>query len=394
MSTNDTGNAPFLCNVDFCTLGMFIIDEIEFEAPKPPVKNIIGGAGAYAVVGARMVAGKEHSQSVNWIVDAGSDFPVEMRQIISSWDTSCILRESSERLTTRAWNRYGPNEKRDFRYLTPKLRLHHSSLSDSQVFSKTFHMVCSPERCCQIIEGILQRRERISQRKEVEQPIAERRPIFVWEPVPDLCRPEELPMFYKALKQVDVVSPNDLELANMFGNESWNARNGGDQAIADDIVKSGIGQDGNGMLVVRAGKDGCYAFSRDLSLHIPAYHGANVVDPTGAGNAFLGALAQSLVSNDTKPLRVVRSTLGESVEWASIANSWGEQGRIPVALICATVAASFVIEQVGMPNISHSDGGEESWNGESYTERIRLYTKQLAHNFAKASEIQKRNSIA
>ncbi|KLJ11122.1 hypothetical protein EMPG_13573 [Blastomyces silverae] len=369
MSTNHTGNAAFLRNVDFCTLGMFIIDEIEFEAPKPPVKNIIGGAGSYAAVGARMVAGREHSQSVSWIVDAGSDFPVEIRQIISSWDTSCILRESSERLTTRAWNCYGPNEKR--------------------VFSKTFHMVCSPERCCQIIEGILQRRERISQRKEVEQSIAERRPIFVWEPVPDLCRPEELPMFYKALKQVDVVSPNDLELANMFGNKSWNVSNSGDRAIADDIVKSGIGQDGNGMLVVRAGKDGCYAFSRDLSLHIPAYRGVNVVDPTGAGNAFLGALAQSLVINDRKPLRVVTSTLGGSGEWASIVNSWGEQGRIPAALICATVAASFVIEQVGMPNISYSDGGEESWNGESYTERIRLYTKQLAHNFAKASEIQK-----
>ncbi|PGH10030.1 hypothetical protein GX51_00297 [Blastomyces parvus] len=389
MSMNDPGNASFLCNVDFCTLGMFIIDDIEFEAPKPPVKNIIGGAGPYAAVGARMVAGKEHSQAVSWIIDAGVDFPEEIRRIISSWDTSCVLRESSERLTTRAWNGYGPNEKRDFRYLTPKLRLDHSSLSESQVFSKTFHMVCGPERCCQIIEGIFQRRERISQRKEVERSIAERRPFFVWEPVPDLCRPEALPMFYKALKQVDVVSPNDLELANMFGNKSWNVSNSGDRAIADDIVKSGIGQDGNGMLVVRAGKDGCYAFSRDLSLHIPAYHAANVVDPTGAGNAFLGALAQALVSNDRKPHRVVMSTLGESAEWTSIVNSWGEQGRIPAALICATVAASFVIEQVGMPIISYSDGGEESWNGESYTERIRVYTKQLAHNFSKALEIQK-----
>ncbi|KKZ65293.1 hypothetical protein EMCG_08809 [[Emmonsia] crescens] len=369
MSTKDAGNLPLLSNIDFCTLGMFIIDEIEFEAPKPPVKNIIGGAGPYAAVGARMVAGREHSRSVSWIVDAGSDFPSEIRHIISSWDTSCILRESSERLTTRAWNGYGPNEKR--------------------VFSRTFHMVCSPERCCQLVEGILERRKKILQSKDIEPSIAEQRPTFVWEPVPDLCRTEELPMFYSALKHVDVVSPNDLELASMFGNKSWSDGNSSDRAITDAIVKSGIGPDGNGMLVVRAGKDGCYAFSRDLSLHIPAYCGVKVVDPTGAGNAFLGALAQALISMDRKPLRVVASALGKSEKWAAIVDPWGEQGQVPGALICATVAASFVIEQVGMPQISCADGREESWNGESYTERIRLYTKQLADSLAKASEIQK-----
>lgn len=250
-------------------------------------------------------------------------------------------------------------------------------------------MVCSPERCCQLVEGILQRREKILQSKEIEPSIAGQRPIFVWEPVPDLCRTEELPMFYSALKHVDVVSPNDLELASMFGNKSWSDGNSSDRAITDAIVKSGIGPDGNGMLVVRAGKDGCYAFSRDLSLHIPAYCGVKVVDPTGAGNAFLGALAQALISIDRKPLRVVASTLAKSKKWAAIVDPWGEQGRIPGALICATVAASFVIEQVGMPQISCADGREESWNGESYTERIRLYTKQLADSLAKASEIQK-----
>ncbi|OJD15860.1 hypothetical protein AJ78_03913 [Emergomyces pasteurianus Ep9510] len=389
MPTNNAGNPSHIKNIDFCTLGMFIIDEIEFESPKPPVKNIIGGAGPYAAVGARMVAGREHARSVSWIVDTGSDFPDEIRHIISSWDTSCVLRESSERLTTRGWNGYGPNEKRDFRYLTPKLRLDHNSLSESQVMSRTFHMVCSAERCCHIVDGILQRRGNILQSSDIEPSLVEQRPIFVWEPVPDLCRLEELPMFYEALKHVDVVSPNDLELASMFGNESWAFENSSDRDIAKTVVKSGIGQDGNGLLVVRAGKDGCYAFSRDLSLHIPAYRGVNVVDPTGAGNAFLGALAQALISTDRKPLKVVSSTLGKSEKWIAIVNTWGEQGRIPAALICATVAASFVIEQVGMPNISCSDEGEQRWNDESYTERLHLYTKQLADTVAKTSEIQK-----
>lgn len=59
-----------------------------------------------------MVAGKEHGNAVSWIVDKGSDFPSDMMDLISSWDTGCVVREDKGRLTTRAWNGYGENEKR------------------------------------------------------------------------------------------------------------------------------------------------------------------------------------------------------------------------------------------------------------------------------------------
>ena len=42
----------------------------------------------------------------------GSDFPPEVLDVIKSWDTDCIIREDNSRLTTRAWNGYGINEKR------------------------------------------------------------------------------------------------------------------------------------------------------------------------------------------------------------------------------------------------------------------------------------------
>ena len=69
---------------------------------------MIGGAGTYAAVGARLVAGGENSGSIGWIVDMGSDFPIEFRQLIESWCTSCFFRQDKSRLTTRAWNKYGP----------------------------------------------------------------------------------------------------------------------------------------------------------------------------------------------------------------------------------------------------------------------------------------------
>lgn len=99
-------------SIDFCTLGMFIIDEIEFPPPKPPVKDIVGGAGSYSALGARIFSPPPLSKSVGWIVDCGSDFPTELRDFIASWNSGVLIRETPDRLTTRGWNGYGENEHR------------------------------------------------------------------------------------------------------------------------------------------------------------------------------------------------------------------------------------------------------------------------------------------
>ena len=71
---------------------------------------MIGGAGTYAALGARLAAGSKHASQVSWIVDKGSDFPVELVDIIDRWHTSCRFRFDANRLTTRAWNGYGANK--------------------------------------------------------------------------------------------------------------------------------------------------------------------------------------------------------------------------------------------------------------------------------------------
>jgi hypothetical protein len=95
-------------------------DDIEFGGIRPNVKNVLGGAASFAVVGARLVAGREHSQSVSWIVDVGSDFPSDVLEVINLWDTACVIRKDPGRLTTRAWNGYGVNEKRGV-YFSPSI---------------------------------------------------------------------------------------------------------------------------------------------------------------------------------------------------------------------------------------------------------------------------------
>ncbi|RAK71644.1 ribokinase family protein [Aspergillus fijiensis CBS 313.89] len=370
--------------VDFCTLGMFILDDIDFEGTRPPVKNVLGGAASYAVIGARLVAGKEYARSVSWIVDVGSDFPTEVLDVIRSWDTNCIIREDHGRLTTRAWNGYGPNEKRDFKYLTPKLRLEPSMLSDAQVLSKTFHMVCSSSRCMSIVQEILRRREQLQLEGKLPLSVsATQRPVFVWEPVPDLCTPEEQETFLAAIKVVDVVSPNELELGMMFGQPGWSEETSYGKAIVERILSQGIGLDGNGHLVIRAGKDGSYSFSRKQRLWLPAYHQPDtsmpspVVDPTGAGNSFLGALTQGMVSSGRAPANIVDSVLAQSTTWRRAKKAGSAHEHFLSALVFATVAASFVVEQIGVPQISTSTDGRELWNETEFTERVRLYTQRL-----------------
>jgi hypothetical protein len=74
-----------------------------------------------------------------------------------------------------------------------------------------------------------------------------------------------------------------------------------------------------------------------------------VVDPTGGGNGFLGGLAIALAR-------------GKELEEAAC---WG------------SVAASFAIEQVGMPMLGTDEQGRETWNGAVVDERLEEYLQRV-----------------
>lgn len=281
----------------------------------------------------------------------------------------------------------------DFKYLTPKLRLEPSMLSETQVWSRTFHMVCSASRCMSIVNEILQRRDQLRQAGQA--PATEHasvRPIFVWEPVPDLCTPAEQEKFFEANRVVDVVSPNHLELGMLFDQPGWTESDEKSRCLVRRIVDSGIGPNGDGCLAIRAGKDGSYAYSRGQKLWLPAYHQPDttdstpVLDPTGGGNSFLGALAQGMVSVGREPFEVIDSIMSPCEEWQKAKRSWGSRHSLPSALICATVAAGFVVEQIGVPHVSVARNGKELWNQSEFTDRVRLYTQRLLRTVEESPE--------
>lgn len=88
-----------------------------------------------------------------------------------------------------------------------------------------------------------------------------------------------------------------------------------------------------------------------IEMWLPAYFGEReeeqekVVDPTGGGNGFLGGLAVALARG---------KELQEAAAWGS-------------------VAASFAIEQVGMPVLGKDERGRETWNGALVEERLNEF---------------------
>jgi hypothetical protein len=89
-----------------------------------------------------------------------------------------------------------------------------------------------------------------------------------------------------------------------------------------------------------------------LEMWLPAYfreaQAERVMDPTGGGNGFLGGLAVALAR-------------GKELEEAA---AWG------------SVAASFAIQQVGMPVLGKDEVGRETWNGVLVEERLEEYMKK------------------
>lgn len=434
--------------IDFVTLGMFIIDEIEFHPPTPPVKDILGGAGAYSALGARLLSPPPRAGSVGWIVDKGSDFPPDLEALILSWGTSVLLRETPERLTTRGWNGYDEHENRAFRYMTPKKRLTAEDLTPELLASRTFHLICSPQRCRELVLDIKDKRadlpalssgdpEKTGDGSEDTTANHLPKPIFIWEPVPDLCTPDELLNCTNVLPLIDVMSPNHAELAGFMGDDGLDPETG---EISTRAIERACEQLLGSMplqsfsIVVRAGEKGCYlarnggrkrthkhkskkkgkkpsallhgglqpdtdmealfagllqdpegSIAREeievdpgIERWIPAFHtntyeegdteptgdeeaaeeGAaeerrgksKVVDPTGGGNTFLGGLAVALAR-------------GKGLEEAA---AWG------------SVAASFAIEQIGMPILGHDDENRETWNGVCVDERFEEFKTRLA----------------
>ncbi|KAG2013910.1 hypothetical protein CC2G_010774 [Coprinopsis cinerea AmutBmut pab1-1] len=328
----------------FVTLGMFIIDDFSFadEHGNPTGKVVdpqIGGGGTYAAIGARIWL---HPNNIRMIIDKGRDFPLEIEQKLLQYGKEMwSFRDQPNALTTRALNSY-LGEHRNFQYTTPRIRITPRDLEPLGIVKpRTLHFICSPTRAATIISEVKM--------------VKGWEPITIYEPIPDRCVPEELPALKQVLSSISILSPNAEEALSLLSMASTQTRATIERA-ADSFLDFGIGKENSGFIIIRSGALGAYVKSRSQEgKWIDAYWGdedrERVVDVTGAGNSFLGGLAAGILFSE-----------GDVVE----------------AVLYASVSASFIIEQQGLPVMATDKDSERPlWNGECPEERLQKLKKRV-----------------
>lgn len=296
-----------------------------------------------ATLGARLFTPSD-SKSISLVFNAGHDFPVSVIETFRSWSIDLHVQHLPEQPSARGLVFYkkAHENRKGFQRLTEPLPVTIADLRESRLLSaQAVHFFGTAEYMQE-------------QSKEMNNAIAEgampRRPFIVCEPMAQSCKPDTLEAHQQAARLVDVFSPNHEELDSFFSSTSdlaFDAREVERQAHV--FVESGIGLTHNGCVVVRAAGHGCFCAWGSSTVWLPSYHDSKsekVVDPTGAGNAFLGAFA-----------------IG-----------WQETGSYVEAAKYGQVAASFAIEQVGLPELKGCGDGE-LWNGESVRQRLDRYQR-------------------
>lgn len=327
----------------FTSMGMFIIDENQYPASskKEPVYNIIGGGGTYAIVGSRIIAGAEKSKLICGIIDKGSDFPDIVEEEILSWNSGIVWQEDPSRLTTRGLNIYDEDDIRHFQYKTDKKRIEAQDILNHPhlIRSRTIHIISSIERCVSIIDTIS---------SNVPNDV---NPIFIYEPLPDICIASNYTKLISLLPKIDVFTPNLNEMSKFANLDKL-------PETMDDIKSLCLNfspylTKPNSGSIVRCGHLGCFIKTPKVEISLPAYHTnqSKVVDVTGGGNLFCGGFVTGLLLS---------------------------KGDWIIGGICGNVASGCVIERLGMPQVSLGNSNEE-WNGLSSIKRIEHYANINKH---------------
>ncbi|KAJ7781450.1 Ribokinase-like protein [Mycena metata] len=333
----------------FVTLGMFIIDEFSIITATGTSRTLapqIGGGGTYAAIGARIWL---PPSQIGMIIDRGSDFPPSFESKLAEFGSEMWTYRNQPGGTTRALNTY-QGDQRSFDYITPRIRITPQDLQGTRLENaKTLHFICSPSRASVIM----------SQARE----ILDWNPIVIYEPIPDRCVPEELGPLVKVLPQIDILRCANFRFYQIIFAQISRSPNAEEalsllslplpptleliEEAARRFLEFGVGVDRQGCVIIRSGAMGaCVAMKNQPVRWVPAFwtrkDQAKIVDVTGAGNSFLGGLAAGLLL---------------------------EGGDIYKATFHASVSASFVIEQEGLPTMSNVNESTQ-WNGDTPQRRL------------------------
>nr|XP_019048574.1 hypothetical protein I302_02346 [Kwoniella bestiolae CBS 10118]OCF27504.1 hypothetical protein I302_02346 [Kwoniella bestiolae CBS 10118] len=300
------------------------------------------------------------------IIDQGEDFPDHFLNTLMRYGKDMIWFRKREGKTTRALNIYSGGKvgegHQSFKYLSPQLNLLPRDLIlPPSPFAEPYlpeyvHMVCNTLRARLIVDEM----EAIRLNGIGDDAIGKGWDAkLVWEPMPSCCVPSELENILSLARAFHTISPNLLELQSILDIPSSSHPTKGDaeEAVTSfhALLAGRYTHEGIPSAIVRCGELGSYTYSSQWVGWVPAYYTNDqqdkVVDPTGGGNSFLGGLVAGLLISE---------------------------GDMKIASIYAATAASFAIEQRGLPKLISTEQGER-WNDQDVWERLRELARRVDH---------------
>ena len=282
--------------MDYVTFNV-ILDDIVYPDGQTRM-GVLGGGGPQTAFGMRLWAPR-----VGLDAGVGRDLPPEVRAWLTACDVDASGLHVSELPTPRAWQTLEEDGRRVQVWRVPgqvlgvQLRRSVERLPHSYRCAKGFHLGVHPQESESALVADLQALGAV---------------VSV-----EVFRPADHPMSDAQVRALvsgpDLFSPNLEEAVSMLGQRPPEALL---QALMDAGARRvALRMGAEGSLLAQAGSP--------ERVHIPA-PAVKVVDPVGAGNAFCGGL---LVG-------------------------WCETGDWTLAGKYGAVAASFVVEQVGVPVVT------------------------------------------
>ncbi len=271
-----------------------ILDDIVFPIGETRM-GVLGGGGPQTAFGMRM-----WSDSVGIVAGVGSEFPTEAQGWFeqSGIDLTGVRRTTEP--TPRAWQLLERDGSRTMVWRVPgsAIQSHLSrsieQIPDSYRTACGFHLGVHPE---QPDLGFIRRLRQLGGIVSIEP-----------------FKPADIPLTANSLGHLlsaaDIFSPNLVEAVSLVGA-------GEPEKLVQRLFKLGAK-----VVALRMGPDGALVAERETgrAVRIPALP-VRLVDPVGAGNAFCGGF---LVG-------------------------WVETGDLETAGLYGTVAASFLLEHIGVP---------------------------------------------
>ncbi len=258
--------------------------------------NCLGGAGTYALAGMRVWCDR-----LGLVAQVGPDFQVEHRRLLQGMgiDLSGLI-VNSEGLTARAWQIFQPDEER--------IEVFRTKESARYMNTPTFELIPQDFLAARGLHiywngSLSALRSMIPILKSINPKM-----VLVLEPaVANLASsPEE---YQSLLPLVTVFSPNALEAQSITGADD-------PKAMLEVLMSWGAG-----VVAIRMGDQGSLVGAANGERWQVPPVVRTLVDVTGAGNAYCGGLLVGL----------------------------GDGLCLRDAALCATVSASFAIEQFSVP---------------------------------------------